>query len=89
MITINVKVIPGSSQDTVIGQLADCLKVKVSVPPEGGNANKSLSKIIANWLEISPDQVVIKSGHQSQKKILEIHSINTQQFEAKLSELKI
>lgn len=89
MITINIKVIPGSSQDIVVGQLADSLKVKVSVPPEGGKANKSLVKIIAKWLEISPDKVVIKSGHLSQKKIVEIHSINTQQFEAKLSELKI
>jgi uncharacterized protein len=87
MITINVKVIPGSSRDAVVGLLGGNLKVKVSAPPEGGRANKSLAKILAKWLEISPDKVLIKSGHQSQRKIVEIHSVKPEQYEAKISQL--
>lgn len=87
MITINVKVVPGSSRDAVVGLLDDSLKVKVVAPPEGGKANKSLAKLLAKWLEIKPDQVIIKSGHQSRKKIVEIHSCSFEQYETRLSQL--
>ena len=87
MITINVKVVPGASKDAVVGLLDDSLKVKVVAPPEGGKANKSLAKILAKWLEIKPDQIIIKSGHQSKKKIIEIHSFSFEQYETKLSQL--
>ena len=87
MITITVKVIPGSSRDAVVGLLGDSLKVKIAAPPEGGKANKSLVKVLAKWMEISSDQVVIKSGHQSQNKIVEIHSVTFQQYQTKISNL--
>jgi len=85
MVTINIKVVPGSSRDAVIGRLGDSLKVKVSAPPEGGKANKALVKVLAKWLGISPELVVIKSGFQSQKKVVEVNSISLQQYETKLS----
>jgi uncharacterized protein (TIGR00251 family) len=87
MIMINVKVVPGSSRDAVVGLLDDSLKVKVVTPLEGGKANKSLAKILAKCLEIKPDQVIIKSGHQSKKKVVEIHSFSFEQYETRLSQL--
>ncbi len=87
MISILVKVVPGSSKDAVVGQLADHLKIKVSAPPEGGKANKSVISVLAKWLGISAKQISIKSGHQSQRKVVEIQAIDRQFYEQKLSRL--
>lgn len=73
--------------DAVVGQLADQLKIKVTSPPEGGKANKSVIRLLAKWLDISPRQIIIKSGHQSQRKIVEIHSIDRTYYDQKLSQL--
>jgi len=37
---LNLKVVPGSSRDEIVGWLGDSLKLKVTAPPEEGRANE-------------------------------------------------
>jgi len=86
---IQIKVVPGSSRDELVGWLGDALKVKVSAPPEKGKANKSIIALISKSLGISKNQISIVSGTTSALKTLAITGLSKSELldliEAKLS----
>ena len=73
---LNVKVVPGSSRDEIVGWLGDALKIKVMAPPEKGKANESVVEILAEKLGISTDDIEIVSGHSSPSKVLSIEGMD-------------
>jgi uncharacterized protein (TIGR00251 family) len=48
------------------------ITVGVTAKPVGGDANKEIIKKLAKHFDISSVNVVIKSGHKSREKIIEI-----------------
>lgn len=70
---LQIKVIPSSSKDAIVGWLEDTLKVKVKAPPEKGKANKAVIKIIEKALALEKGSVTIESGLTSSRKTLEIN----------------
>ena len=75
MATVNVKVVPGSSRDRVVGRYGDGIKVQVSAPPEGGKANKAVIDVVAAALGIRAQQVQILKGHTQSRKVVEIRGM--------------
>ena len=69
---LNVKVVPGSSRDQIVGWLGDALKIKVQAPPEKGRANKAIMDLLATKLGISTDDIEVVSGHSSPLKVIAI-----------------
>ena len=69
---VNLKVVPKSSRDRVVGELAGALKVAVAAAPEHGAANKAVCALLAKALGLRSNQVVIESGHGSPRKIARI-----------------
>lgn len=74
-VTIRVKAVPGASRDAVAGLLGDRLKVRISVPPEGGKANKAICALLAGALGLKARDVEVASGHGSQEKLLRARGI--------------
>ena len=72
---LSVKVIPSSSKDCIVGCLGDSLKIKVQAPPERGKANRSVIKILAKTLGISPKSISIVSGETSTNKVFVVNGI--------------
>ncbi|MFM1903038.1 MAG: hypothetical protein RLZZ440_938 [Planctomycetota bacterium] len=72
MVRLNVKVVPGSSRNQIVGWLGDALKIKVTAPPEKGKANEAVIELLAEALGIDPDAIQIESGHSSPSKIVAI-----------------
>jgi uncharacterized protein (TIGR00251 family) len=73
---LNVKVVPGSSRNQIVGWLGDALKIKVTAPPEKGQANEAVIELLASALGISSKDIEVESGHSSPSKIVAIDGID-------------
>jgi uncharacterized protein len=69
---IYVKVIPRSSKNAIEKISEGGYKVKLTVPPVGGEANKMLIEILADYFDVSKSQVEIIGGKSARTKIVEI-----------------
>lgn len=81
---IQIKVVPSSSKDAVVGWLGKSLKVRVQAPPEKGKANAAVIELLANYLEIDKSQLEITSGHTSSTKVLLIYGWQDEQIASAL-----
>ena len=73
---IHVKVVPGSSRDSIVGWLGEALKIKVQAPPEKGRANEAVITLLAGALAIDSSLITVVSGHTSPAKVLEIDGLD-------------
>ncbi len=73
---LNLKVVPGSSRDEIVGWLGDSLKVKVKAPPEKGRANEAVIALLADRLGIDASSIAIVSGHGSPAKVVDIEGMD-------------
>ncbi len=72
MVRINLKVVPGSSRNQIVGWLGDALKIKVTAPPEKGKANEAVVTLLAETLGVGTDDIEVVSGHSSSSKVVAI-----------------
>lgn len=74
MTKINIRVLPRSSKNEVVGQMTDgVLKVKLTAPPVDGAANESLIELLAEYFDTSKQKIKIVRGMTSKNKIVEIN----------------
>jgi uncharacterized protein len=69
---LQLKVVPKSSRDRVVGWIGDRLKVQVTAAPERGKANEAVVKVLAAALGVSRSQVRIIAGETSPLKTVEV-----------------
>jgi uncharacterized protein len=67
---INIKVVPSSSRDLIVGWLGKSLKIKVIAPPDKGKANIAVIDLLASKLGIDKGLIEVVSGQSSQSKVL-------------------
>ena len=83
--TLNVKVVPGSSQNQIAGRLGDAIKVQVTAQPEGGEANKAVIDLLAESLGIPGWKIKLIRGHYDSRKVLQISSLTAEEVDEKLA----
>ncbi|MBO8158575.1 DUF167 domain-containing protein [Thermosyntropha sp.] len=83
-VRFNVKVIPRSSRNQIVGDEAGILKIKLNAPPVEGEANKALISFLADVLRIAKSNVLILKGENSRRKVIEVRGINEQYFREKI-----
>ena len=72
-IRLNVKVLPRSSRDQIVGKDKDgTLKIKVTAPPRDGKANSKVLNLLSKELNIPKSKISIVSGQTSRDKVIEI-----------------
>ena len=71
-ITLNLHVQPGAKTTGCAGLHGDALKIRLAAPPVDGRANTALLRFVADTLKLSPAAIVLKSGHASRRKVVEV-----------------
>lgn len=73
MSKIKIRVLPRSSKNEIIGEMADgTLKVKLTAPPIDGKANDSLIKLLADYFDKPKSKIKITAGATSKNKTIEL-----------------
>lgn len=80
-----IKVVPGAARDEIAGPLGDRLKLRISAPPQDGQANQAVCRLLAAHLAIKPRQVEIISGHAHPEKLVRITGLTPEQVRAALT----
>lgn len=83
-VRIEVKVLPRSSKNMVLGEQEGALKVKLAAPPVDGEANQALIKYLASFFDVPRRNVVLLKGESSRNKVLEIKGLSREELLLKL-----
>ena len=83
-VQIQVKAVPGSSRDQIVGPLGKGLKIKVAAPAEDGKANRAICRLIAEALGLNRQAVEILSGHGHPNKRIVIRGVDAGTIRRKL-----
>ena len=78
-ILLDVRAVPGSSRDKVLGIHANTLKIAVCAPALEGKANKSLIRILSKNLGIKRSRVSLHSGKTSRNKCFLLEEIGKEE----------
>ncbi len=73
---INVKVIPKSSQNKIVGFEGEVLKVKCTVAPEKGKANAAVIALLSKYYKVPKSAITILKGKTVSRKVVEIQTAN-------------
>jgi uncharacterized protein len=84
-IKLPIKVVPASSRNCIAGWLGETLKVRVTAPPERGQANLAVETIIAEALDVSKECIRVVTGQTSARKIVEIIGLSEDEVYLRLS----
>lgn len=83
--TFQVRVLPRSRRDQVVGLHGDALKVRLTAPPVKGKANRALQEFLAGRLGVSRSAVEILSGHTSRHKRVRVRNVSADAVRALLT----
>jgi len=75
-LVLAVKVVPGASRDRVAGAYGGGIKVTVSRPAHGGEANAAVIKLLARTLGLAAGDIQIIHGRGSPRKEVLIRGIS-------------
>lgn len=84
-IRLKVKAVPGASREGVVGWLGDALKVRVTAPAEGGEANAAIEALLAGALGLPTRSVRIVAGGSSPRKVVEATGISAEEARRRIA----
>ena len=82
---LRLRVSPGASRPGVVGRHGAAWKIRVAAPPEDGRANDAVTTLLASALGVPRDAVVLRSGHGSRDKTVELQGLDLPEAERRLT----
>ncbi|NGX57849.1 MAG: hypothetical protein K940chlam3_00746 [Chlamydiae bacterium] len=85
-IILNVKIIPKSQNDLIVGWEENILKIRLNAVPEKGKANRALINLLSKRLKISKTRISLISGETSRQKRVYFHNISFKELDSRLQD---
>jgi uncharacterized protein (TIGR00251 family) len=82
-----VHVRPGASRRDAGGEHGGALKVSTTAPPEGGEANEDVIRILSERLGLRRSRITLLSGFKNRRKRIRIDGMSRQALERLLEDL--
>ena len=82
---LRLRVSPGASRPGVVGRHGAAWKIRVAAPPEDGRANEAVTTLLASVLGVPRNTVVLRSGHGSRDKTVELAGLDLTEAERRLT----
>jgi uncharacterized protein (TIGR00251 family) len=82
-----VRAQPGARKAGVLGEHSGALKIAVTAPPEDGRANKALTELLRELLELKRSQIELLFGATSRDKRFLIRGLPRADLERRLAAL--
>lgn len=70
---LQIKVIPKSSQNTIVGFENGVLKIKCTAVPEKGKANAAVIELLSQHYKVPKNSITIVKGHNQSRKVVKIN----------------
>ena len=81
---LRVRVQPRASRDALVGWQGDTLRVRVTAPPAGGQANHAVAELLARACAVPPSNVELVRGATARDKLFRIARLGAAQIRARL-----
>lgn len=75
-VEVDVRVVPRSSREAVVGEHDGALKIALTAPPVDGEANAALVAFVAKALRVPKSSVSLVRGERSKQKTLSIVGVD-------------
>ena len=83
---LKIRLIPRAKSDKIDSWTQDkVLKVRVHSPPVDGKANQALIKLLSKAIGCAKSNIIIKSGHTSRNKTIEITGLGSEELKEIIS----
>jgi hypothetical protein len=73
-VVVTVWVVPAASQDEIVGEHGDALRIRVAAPPEAGRANQAVVRLLEAQFPGHP--AVLLSGATTRRKRVLIEGVS-------------
>jgi uncharacterized protein len=84
MTIVRVHVVPNAKVDSVIGEHAGAIKIKLHTPAVEGKANAALIRFLAEQLELPRHAIVLQRGRRSRDKLIRIAGLTAEDVRTRM-----
>jgi uncharacterized protein (TIGR00251 family) len=84
MTIVRVHVVPGAKIESVVGEHAGAIKIKLRAPAIEGKANAALIRFLAEQLKLPRHSIVLERGHRSRDKVVRIDGLTEEDVRTRM-----
>jgi uncharacterized protein (TIGR00251 family) len=82
---LHVRVQPRARSNEVVGWQGDTLRVRVTAPPAHGEANRTVTDLLAEALGVATSRIALVRGAASRDKLFRVERLSPSDLRARLS----
>ena len=79
-ILLSVRLQPNAKNNKILGSHAGALQIQVKESPQKNQANSKLLELLASWLNLDRQNIIIMTGHHSRNKKIRITGLSCTQL---------